>query len=48
MGSNGYWHQVDVWFSRDAPALRRARRLVCLRQQKYRNEKAARRMCDVA
>jgi len=33
MGSNGYWHQQDVWFSRDAATVARARLIICKQQQ---------------
>lgn len=45
MGSNGYWNQADVWFARDAATLRRARRLICLRQQRHRSEALAIKFC---
>ena len=32
MGNNGYWNQVDMWFTRDAATLRRSRHPICLRQ----------------
>ena len=33
MGGNGYWNQVDVWFTRDADVMRASRRPICLQQQ---------------
>ena len=45
MGSNGYWNQEDFWFARDATQLRRARRLICLRQQRHRSEHSALKAC---
>ena len=42
MGSNGYWHQADVWFTRDAATARAARHLICIRQQA---SERARAMC---
>ena len=43
MGGNGYWNQVDVWFSRDAASVKAAKKLICLRSQSAVRAKAA---CD--
>lgn len=40
MGNNGYWHQVDMWFTRDARTMARARQLICLRQHASQRVKA--------
>ena len=41
MGNNGYWHQQDFWFARDADLLRAAKPLICRRQQTAARARAA-------
>ena len=45
MGSNGYWDQLDMWFARNGTTVRRARRLICLRRQTHKSQRAALQLC---